>query len=39
LVAGGQVPLNDQKLDELVHAIEMRFLDVMGDQGPGESLV
>jgi len=39
MVAGGQVPLNDQKLDELVHAIEMRFLEVMGDQGPGESLV
>ncbi len=39
MVAGGQVPLKDRKLDELVYLIQQRFLEIMQDHGPGEALV
>ena len=39
MVAGGQVPLLGRKPDELVHLLQQRFLDIMQDEGPGQSLV
>ena len=39
LVAGGQIPLQDRKLDELVYMIQQRFLEIMQDHGIGEPLV
>lgn len=39
MVAGGQVPLQDRKQDELVHQLQQRFLEIMQDHGHGELLV
>jgi nanoRNase/pAp phosphatase (c-di-AMP/oligoRNAs hydrolase) len=38
-VAGGQVPLEGENLQEIIEKIEARFLDVMGESGPGELLL
>lgn len=38
-VAGGQVPLAGEPLAEIMQNIEARFLDVMGESGPGEPLL
>lgn len=39
MVAGGQVLLQDRKLDDLVHTIQQRFLEILQDPGQGEPLV
>lgn len=39
MVAGGQVPVQERKIDELVYLIQHRFLDIMHDEGRGEALV
>lgn len=38
-MAGGQVPLADLKIEELNQQIESRFLNVMGESGPGKPLI
>lgn len=39
MVAGGQVPLQGQKPDELVFLLQNKFLEIMQDHGQGEPLV
>jgi nanoRNase/pAp phosphatase (c-di-AMP/oligoRNAs hydrolase) len=38
-VAGGQVPLTTEPLEQVMQEIEARFLDVMDEVGPGELLL
>jgi len=38
-MAGGQIPLNGQNVEELLARIEHRFLDVMGETGEGVELL
>jgi nanoRNase/pAp phosphatase (c-di-AMP/oligoRNAs hydrolase) len=38
-MAGGQIPLAEWEIEQLLGSIESRFLDVMGETGPGVDLL
>lgn len=38
-MAGGQIPLVDHQIDELIQQIESRFLNIMGETGIGNPLI